>query len=96
MFHRTFLNHHGLALGMVAAGIIVLATGAAACLVFAAWMILTGTLYICGWIYYLMVMRDRITVGHRLRSVAHEKPAEAGLARLQKRSPQSYVLMIDV
>jgi hypothetical protein len=41
MFHRTFLVHHGLALAMIAAGIVALAMGAVGWLVFSACTILT-------------------------------------------------------
>jgi hypothetical protein len=60
MFHRTFLIHHCLALGMIAAGIVALAMGVVGWIVFAAWMALTVALYVGGWIYSLMVMRDQV------------------------------------
>jgi uncharacterized membrane protein len=59
MFSRQCLLHHGVALGLIAAAIVALVTGLVGWLVFAAWMILTVALYVCGWIYYLMVVRDR-------------------------------------
>jgi hypothetical protein len=59
MSRYTSLIHHGVALGMVAAGIIALLTGTVGWLVFIAWMILTVVIYVCGWVYYVMVIRDR-------------------------------------
>jgi predicted membrane channel-forming protein YqfA (hemolysin III family) len=60
MSRYTLLINHGVALGMIAVGIIVLLTETIGWLVFTAWMILTVVIYVCGWVYYLMVVRDRI------------------------------------
>jgi hypothetical protein len=58
MFRRLCLLHHVVALGLIAAGIVALATGTVGWLVFAVWMILTVALYVGGWVYYLMVMSE--------------------------------------
>jgi hypothetical protein len=60
MFRRLCLLHHVVALGLIASGIAALVTGHVGWLAFAAWMILTVVLYVCGWAYYLLAMRDRI------------------------------------
>jgi len=60
MFDRTFVIHHGVALAMIAIGIVALVMRDVGWLVFSAWMILTVALYICGWIYRLLGPRDRI------------------------------------
>lgn len=60
MFDRTFVIHHGLALAMIAAGIIALVMRDVGWLIFSAWTILTVALYLAGWVYHLLVMRDRI------------------------------------
>ena len=61
MFDLTFVIHHGLALAVIAIGIAALVMRDVGWLVFSAWMILTVALYICGWIFQLLVMPDRIT-----------------------------------
>ena len=60
MSRYILLIDHGVALGMIASGIIALLTGTVGWLVFIAWMILTIVIYVSGWAYYLLVVRDRI------------------------------------